>query len=213
MRTRFSHRRPIHKSRFVEMFGDGRYREVAMCDASSKIADGTHKTPRYQSSGVKFISAKNIVDGQIDLSDVKYITEDEYFEIQKRCKLEVGDLLLTKSGSLGSVALVDRSERLGLFESLAIIKFKRDLLEGLYLKAAMSSPSVQRQFRQGEKGVAVKHLHLNVIAKTKIPLPPLSLQREFAAFVEEVDKSKFEARRLVEKFDILYRAKLQEYFA
>ena len=41
---------------------------------------------------------------------------------------------------------------------------------------------------------------------------PLALQREFAAFVAEIDKSKFAVRKRLEKARLLYRAKLQEYF-
>ena len=46
----------------------------------------------------------------------------------------------------------------------------------------------------------------------QIPNPPLTLQREFAAFVEKVDKLKDVAKKSVEKMDVFYRAKLQEYF-
>ena len=212
MRYRRSYRRP-HKSRFVEMFGDGKYPEKFLADVSTKITDGTHKTPKYLSTGVRFISAKNIIDGHIDLTNTKFISEDEYQEIQRRCNLELGDVLLTKSGSLGAVAIVDRQERLGLFESLAVIKAKRELVDVCYLKYAIDSPAVQHQFKQGVKGIAIRHLHLNVIARTRIPLPPLALQREFATFVAKVDKLAFAVRKSLESAEKLYRQQLSEAFA
>ena len=43
-------------------------------------------------------------------------------------------------------------------------------------------------------------------------LPPLDLQREFIAFVEQLDKSEFAIRKRLEKARLLYRAKLQEFF-
>lgn len=43
-------------------------------------------------------------------------------------------------------------------------------------------------------------------------LPPLELQRQYAAFIEQLDKSQFEAQALIGKLDLLNRAKLQEYF-
>ena len=200
------------KSRFVEMFGDGKFDGVPLSEVTTKITDGTHKTPTYLEEGVVFISAKNIVDGKIDFKDVKHISQSEYEEIQRRCNLERGDLLLTKSGSLGTVAIVETDEKLGLFESLAVIKYRRDLVEGKYLSSAIMSPDVQRQFSSGTKGVAIKHLYLNVITKIAVPLPPLALQREFAAFVAEVDKSKFAVRRSLEELQKLYRQQLQEAF-
>ena len=42
-------------------------------------------------------------------------------------------------------------------------------------------------------------------------LPPLNLQREFAAFIEQLDNSLFAVNKLIEQYDLLYRAKLQEY--
>ena len=50
------------------------------------------------------------------------------------------------------------------------------------------------------------------LKKIIVTLPPLSLQREFAAFVAKVDKLKDVAKKSVEQMDVLYRAKLQEYF-
>ena len=55
-------------------------------------------------------------------------------------------------------------------------------------------------------------LNLGIIKKLKVPLPPLALQHEFAAFIEQLDKSAFAVKKLIEQYDLLYRAKLQEYF-
>lgn len=180
----------LAQARFVEMFGDGNMPIAKLSDVATKITDGTHKTPRYLEKGVTFISAKNIVDGKIDLSDVKWISQIEYEEIQKRCEVCKGDVLLTKSGSLGMPALVESDEPIGLFESLAVIKHRRDLIDGAYLCFALKSASVQSKLMANVKGVAVKHLHLNVISATEIPLPPLPLQREFAVFVKRAEKAK-----------------------
>ena len=187
----------LTKSRFIEMFGDnpienGKWKVEKLEDVCDLITDGTHKTPNYQQKGIRFISAKNIINGKIDLTDTKFITEEEYKQIQKRCRVEKNDVLLTKSGSLGSSAIIDFDIPIGLFESLAVIKYKRNLLNGIFVKELLSAESSQKQFNNGVKGIAIKHLHLNVIAALKIPIPPLELQNDFAAFVQQIDKSKFE---------------------
>ena len=185
------------KSRFIEMFGDnptenGKWNIEKIEDVCDLITDGTHKTPNYQQKGIRFISAKNIINGKIDLTDTKFITEEEYKQIQKRCRVEKNDVLLTKSGSLGSSAIIDFDIPIGLFESLAVIKYKRNLLNGIFVKELLSAESSQKQFNNGVKGIAIKHLHLNVIAALKIPIPPIKLQNDFASFVQQIDKSKFE---------------------
>jgi len=182
------------KSQFIEMFYGKGYPEHKLKELCSKITDGTHKTPNYQDSGITFISAKNIIDGKLSFDDVKYITTEEYKEIQKRCMTEPGDVLMAKSGSLGTVAIIDTDQPLGLFESLAVLKYNRAKLNGIFLKEQLRSDTAQRQLMAGVKGVAVKHLHLNVISEVPVIVPPIDIQRQFAAFVEQSDKSKFVLR-------------------
>ena len=144
------------------MFGDSN-KTCKLGEVCTKITDGTHKTPNYLAEGITFISAKNIVNDELDYSDVKHISEEEYSEIQKRCGTENYDILLSKSGSLGQPAIIKTDEKLGLFESLAVIKYDRNKIIPEFLKEQLKSDHVQWQFSMSEKGVAVKHLHLEVI--------------------------------------------------
>lgn len=178
------------KARFVELFDNGNYPKIRLGDACKKITDGTHKTPNYIDEGITFISAKNIVNGELDFSDVKHISEEEYQEIQKRCQTEKNDILLSKSGSLGAPVIVKTEEKIGLFESLAVLKYERDRFLPEFLCEQLKTDMVQRQFTTGTKGVAIKHLHLGVIADTEIIEPPMEEQKVFADFVKQVDKSK-----------------------
>ena len=189
------------KSQFIEMFYEKGFPEYKLKEVCSKITDGTHKTPKYQEEGITFISAKNIIDGKLDFNDVKYITQDEYNEIQKRCMTEPGDVLMAKSGSLGTLAIVDTEQPLGLFESLAVLKYNRYQLNGIFLKEQLRSDIAQSKLLTGVKGVAVKHLHLNVISEVPVIVPPMDLQIEFADFVEQSDKSKFELNKAIDSMN------------
>lgn len=206
------------KSRFIEMFGENpieneNWKVESLENICNLITDGTHKTPNYQTSGIKFISARNIKNGKIDLTDTKFITEEEYQIIQKRCRIETGDVLLTKSGSLGDTAIIDFSIPIGLFESLAVLKYKREKIDGIYLQELLKMNCSQKQFKSGVKGIAIKHLHLNIISTVKIPVPPLALQQQFAAFAQQIDKSKFTVQKSLEKAETLYKSLMQQYFA
>ena len=180
------------RARFVEMFENGDYKTEKLGSVCTKITDGTHKTPTYLDEGITFISAKNIVNGELDFSDVKHISEEEYQEIQKRCQTAIYDILLSKSGSLGAPVIVKTEEKLGLFESLAVIKYDREKLLPEFLCEQLKTDRIQRQFTTGTKGVAIKHLHLGVIAETDVIVPPIEEQRQFADFVKQVNKSKFQ---------------------
>lgn len=200
------------KSLFNEAFINAAYPRVAIKTVCSKITDGTHKTPVYQNEGVRFISAKNISSGKLDLSDVKHITQEEYETIQKRCQLAKGDVLLAKSGTLGVSVLFEENGPFGLFESLAVLKPIPDVLDGRYLSEAIGSAFVQEQFSLTEVGVGVKHLHLNVISNTVIPLPPIDVQKAFANQLQQIDKLRFKYQRQIELLNELMEKKMEEYF-
>lgn len=200
------------KARFVEMFETRKYPIEKLGRVCEKITDGTHKTPTYLDSGIKFISAKNIIDGKVDLTDTKYISKNEYQEIQKRCQVEIQDILLTKSGTLGIPAIIRTDCALGLFESLAVIKYDRSKLLPYFLYEQLRCNRVQRQFKAGTKGVAVKHLHLGAISDIDIIVPPISYQLESSDFAEQVDKQKQTVQRSLEKLELMKKALMQEYF-
>ena len=117
---------------------------------------------------------------------------------------------MSKSGSLGSLAIVETTEPLGLFESLAIIKYDRKLLDGVFLKEQLRSDKLQEQLMARVKGVAVKHLHLNVISETTIIVPPLEEQIVFSHIVQQTDKSKFELKKAIENISELMKTILQQ---
>ena len=60
---------------------------------------------------------------------------------------------------------------------------------------------------------AVPIINKSEFCKFKIPLPPLALQREFAAFVAKVDKLAFAVRKSLETAEKLYRQQLSEAFS
>ncbi len=193
------------QARFVELFEKKNCESVRLGDVCTKITDGTHKTPDYLDKGITFISAKNIVNGELDFSDVKHISEEQYMEIQKRCQTELNDILLSKSGSLGVPVIIKTDKRLGLFESLAVIKYDRTKLIPEFLCEQLKTERIQRQFRTGIKGVAVKHLHLGVISDIRVIVPPIEEQNQFADFVNQVNKSKLVIKNLLQ----IYKHQIQ----
>ena len=77
----------------------------------------------------------------------------------------------------------------------------------------MNLPSMKSKLRHMAKG-AVNQANISAeeLKTIKLPIPPLALQREFAAFVEKVDKLALSVRKTVGQLEVLYRSKLQEYF-
>ena len=216
MRYRRSYRCP-HKSRFVEMFGtlsDRKFALKTLDNLCEFIKDGTHQTPTYTDDkihGYKFLSSKDVVSGVIDWTRIKYIPKELHEELYRRISPQRDDILLAKNGTTGIAALVETDDVFDIYVSLALLRFKPGI-DMKFVLWAINSSDTKLQFERSLKGVGVPNLHLGEIKKAVIPLPPLALQREFAAFVAKVDKLAFAARRRRDLSQQMYRAKIQEFF-
>ena len=187
------------KARFVEMFGtlqDNQYGYsiVTIEAVCSMIKDGTHQTPIYTENtetGYKFLSSKDVMTQKIDWTNIKYISSDLHEKLYATIKPQRNDILMSKNGvNYGVAAVNDTDEIFDIYVSLALLRPK-EVINPVYLRCVINSPDTKRQFAKSIKGIGVPNLHLGEIRKTKILLPSLARQNQFAAFVHQVDKSKF----------------------
>lgn len=201
------------KSRFIELFGDTPEEEmVTMADICKIITDGTHQPPKFVSTGIPFLFVSNIVTNEISYDAQRFITKETYADLIKRTPIAVGDILLSTVGSYGHPAVVKTEKPFCFQRHIAYLKPDADKVDSEYLRGAILSVDVQRQIDEGVKGIAQKTLNLSEIRKIRLPLPTIELQRQFAAFVEQTDKSKFEIQKSLEKLETLKKALMQKYF-
>ena len=144
------------RSAFLEMFGDPvtnpkGWPKKALGELVT-VTDGTHKTPTYVAEGVPFLSAKNIRANRIDWSNTKFITVKEHRDLVRRCQPKMGDVLLTKSGTIGEAACVDRNIEFSLFESAALLKPNPTRLTANVLVALLNDGSTKRAYNDDIKG-------------------------------------------------------------
>ena len=206
------------KARFVEMFGLVRnnvygYKIKMLQDVCEPIKDGTHQTPTYVNDaqhGFKFLSSKDVTSGKINWSKIKYIPSDLHEESYAKIKPKRGDILLAKNGTTGVAAVVETDEIFDIYVSLALLR-PIDM-NSIYLWAAVNSADTKHQFDSSLKGIGVPNLHLGEIKKTKIIVPPLELQNQFADFVHQVDKSKAAVQKALDETQLLFDSLMQKYF-
>lgn len=197
------------KARFVERFGSisnnmYKYDIKTLQDVCEKIKDGTHQTPIYTDdieNGFKFLSSKDVTTGKIDWSKIKYITAELHEKLYEKIKPQKGDILLAKNGTTGVAAVVEKEEVFDIYVSLALLR-PIDI-NSVYLWAAINSDETKNQFNGSLKGIGVPNLHLGEIKKTKIIVPPIELQNQFADFVHQVDKSKVASYNQLKNIAIL----------
>lgn len=153
---------------------------------SAKIVDGTHHTPTYVSEGIPFISVKDIRDGSIDFSNTKYITKEEHADLCKRCHPEVGDLLITKSGTIGRTAIITTNNEFSLFVSVALIKPASKLVNMKFVNIALDKWVGSIDISSRIVGSAIKNLHLTDMKVLAVPFAPLQEQTEIVRRVEQL---------------------------
>ena len=201
------------KSRFIEMFGGIKDDEkVTLSDICLIITDGTHQPPKFTATGIPFLFVSNIVGNTITYDAEKFISQETYAELIKRTPIEIGDVLLSTVGSYGHPAVVKSDKPFCFQRHIAYLKPKKELIDSEYLHGAILSVDVQKQIEERVKGIAQKTLNLSEIRKIKIPLPTIDEQKQFASFVEQIDKSKFEIQKSLEKLETLKKALMQKYF-
>lgn len=158
---------------------------VRLSEICNQITDGTHKTPKYQKTGVPFISVKNISHGYLDLSDIKYISEKEHNELIKRCKPERGDILICRIGTLGRSLVIKTEYEFSMFVSLGLVK-PNSFVESDYLVCALNSGYGYSWIDMVKAGGAMHafKINLNDLNKFAFPLPPLAEQKRIVSAVE-----------------------------
>ena len=160
---------------------------ASLDELCQKIVDGTHFTPEYTVSGVPFISVKDIRNDRVDFSNCKFISHREHAELSDRCRPQRGDLLITKSGTIGRTAIVDTDEEFSLFVSVALMKPSSPSVNMSFVELALQHWLNSIDVGNRITGSAIKNLHLRDMRVLAIPFPPL---REQAEIVRKV-RSKF----------------------
>lgn len=204
---------------FYDMFGDLQsniynYNIESLNDIFEVITDGTHQTPTYtidKDNGYKFLSAKDVVSGSIDWTNVKYIPHELHEVLYKRLAPRRNDILLCKNGTTGTCALVDTDEVFDIYVSLALLR-PYAKYNPIYLVHAINSPCTKMQFNDALKGVGVPNLHLGEIRRVKIIVPPIDFQNHFERKVIGIESQKQKIKQSIVEVQQLLDYTMNKYF-
>ena len=203
------------KARFVEMF-DSAESEARKCkaieDICCLIADCPHTTAQDEGAGYPLVRTPNIGKGRLVYDKMHYVSEAVYNQRNKRAVPCARDLILAREAPAGNIAVIQQDEKVCLGQRTVLLRPNLAIIDSEYMAYRILSEKVQRTILGYSSGSTVAHLNVREIRKLEIVLPPLALQRQFAAFVEKVEGLKATAKKELEQVDLLYRAKLQEFF-
>ena len=195
------------KSQFIEMLNSNGFEEIPLVQLCKKITDGSHNPPKgIDCSDYIMISSKNVHKDGLDLSDVRYLSKEEFEIEDKRTKCSKGDVLLTIVGTIGRAYLVRGDEGNIVMQRSVAVLSPNEKISPLFL---MYSLHVDEELEKEGRGNAQKGVYLKELAKFKIKVPSFDIQKDFETILEQADKSKFELKKSIEKIDNVIKALMQ----
>ena len=198
------------KSRFVELFGGKGYPEDTLLNLCN-IIDYRGKTPEKVEYGLPFITAKNVKMHQMNLEPREYISKETYDKVMVRGFPKEGDVVFTTEAPLGNVCRIPHFDT-EFYIGQRIVTMQTEKLEPIYLEYALSSDDFKMKYMGKSSGSTVTGIRVRLLEQLTIPVPPIDIQTQFATFVKQTDKSKFEIKNSLEKLELLKKALMQKYF-
>jgi len=160
--------------------------------------------------GIFMLTAADINGGRLQLETARKTTEAAYRTLlSPKSKPKKNDILLTKDGSLGRLALVG-DEQICINQSVAVIR-PNDKVEPTFLKLLLESPPYQRKMLDDAGGSTIKHIYITIVNLMPVGLPLLcEEQRAIATALSDVDALLAALDRLIAKQRDLKQAAMQK---
>ena len=213
------------KSRFIELFGDpasnspkwdtgrlGDYMTTltdfsangsyALLDSQVVMYDEPHYAIMVRTTDLETGDLKN---------GVKYIDQKAY-ELLGKSKLFGGEMIMNKIGSAGKIYLMPHIETpASLGRNAFMFRFDQRV-NIVFLYALLTSEYGTAEIQQHVRGAVTKTITKESTRSIRIIVPPIELQEQFAAFVEQTDKSKLAVQKGLQELEILKKSLMQQYF-
>lgn len=215
-RQALAHLNTLTQSLFLDMFGDPvanpqRFDVVSLGDICD-VRDGTHDSPKYVGEGYPLVTSKNLSSGQVDLSNVNLISAADYGAINRRSKVDRGDLLMPMIGTIGNPVLIDHEPRYAV-KNVAIVKFPEGSPSNIFIRAILSGRYFDFVVAQKNRGGTQKFVSLGDLRSFPIPLPPTALQQTFTTRIQAIEALKATHRTALAQLDALFASLQQRAFA
>ena len=178
---------------------DESWEEKKLEEVCSKITDGTHNSPTNSLSGeYMYVTAKNIKDTGIDLSNITYVTKEVHKEIYSRCDVIYGDVLYIKDGATAGIATINTlKEEFSMLSSVALIRTDLKLAKNEFVKDYLNYR--KKEILKNISGSAITRLTLSKIKDILVPLPTLPEQHEIVRLIDDLLAREHKAQQATEQ--------------
>jgi len=205
---------------FLDMFGDpvtnpkkypvtklGTLCEDLFLGLTSKVdyIEGT--------DGYPLVRAKDINTGELSFDDVRYISEEQHRKLTKHHLTRKGDLLVSKSGTLGTCAIVRSDREFSTYESIFTVRPDPSRLDIHYLIHLLQNKGFKEKLIGNKVGGTVAHLNLRMFRDFEIGVPPIDLQKSFSNTILKCEAKLEKYRESGEEAEFLFSSASQKAFS
>ena len=160
-------------------------------DLPINIIDGDRsakypKREEFCAEGVAFLNSTNISGNTLDLSEVNFITNEKFAQINKG-RFQGGDILMTTRGSIGKVAWVRHGFHGLINAQMLILRANPEALESRFLFSLLSSAESQQTLKNFASGSAQPQIPIRDLREIEVRVPPVGIQRRIAAILSAYD--------------------------
>ena len=200
------------KSQFIEMFGnyERKVRLGDCCAVHARIGwQALKKDEQLQSGEYLLVTGTDLINGKVNYSTCVYV-DKERFEMDQHIILRENDVLITKDGTIGKVAVVRDLPKPATLNSGIFVVRPDNRFNKEFISYVFKCPLFEHFINMSKTGATIKHLNQMRLVEFNIPLPNMGVQIEFTEFVRQIDKSKFELEKALSDLTATYKRIIAE---
>ena len=194
------------------------WRKITFKDVCEKITDGTHHSPVNTENGeYMYITAKNIKENGIDLTNITFVSKDVHEEIYSRCDVQYRDVLYIKDGATTGIATVNTIKKpFSLLSSVAVLRPDKKQILAEYMAYNLNSSQTKTMMINSMSGNAITRLTLSKIKAASLTVCSLDEQGEIVRLIDELlgkeQQAKETAEIVLSQIDLMKKSILARAF-
>lgn len=190
------------------------WKEVTFNSVYLGLYDGPHATPKESETGAIFLGIKNVTeDGRLDLSDIRYIAEEDLPKWTKRITPKAGDIVFSYEATLHRYSLIPKNFRGCLGRRMALVRVNPEVADNRFVLHYMLSPIWRKEVERNIlTGATVDRIPLTNVPNFRFYLPPLLIQRRIASILSAYDDLIENNLRRIKLLEELAQRTYEEWF-
>lgn len=180
---------------------------MTLREAGVTLIDCDHRTPPAADSGYPYVAIPQLRHGQIDLSEVRRISRDNFLDWTRKAKPAENDVVLSRRCNPGETAFVPPDLEFALGQNLVLLRADGTKVYPPFLRWLARSPEWWRQVKKFmNAGAVFDSLKCADIPNFELPIPPIPRQRAISGVLSSLDDKIQLNRKMNETLEATSRA-------